>query len=93
MSKIPFEKQRLQVDLVAQIEHEIALGNGMSGDILLAAIEQSVGFQLAAPLRGVLGKFSVPAVKRRGRPSNSRGREDFALEAVDDAYPGASPKI
>ena len=32
MSNIPFEKQRLQVDLVAQIEHEIALGNGMSGD-------------------------------------------------------------
>jgi hypothetical protein len=87
MSKIPFEKQHLQVDLVAQIEHEIALGNGMSGDILLAAIEQSVGFQLAAPLRGVLGKFSVPAVKRRGRPSNSRGREDFAMEVLDKAYP------
>ena len=42
MSNIPFEKQRLPVDLVEQIEREIALGNGVSGDILLAAIEQSV---------------------------------------------------
>jgi hypothetical protein len=87
MSKIPFEKQRLQVDLVAQIEHEIALGNGMSGSDLLGAIEQSVNLQLAAPLRDIVSKFSIPAVKRRGRPSNHKGREDFALEEVDDLYP------
>jgi hypothetical protein len=86
MSNIPFEKQRLPVDLVEQIEREIALGNGVSGDILLAAIEQSVSLQLAAPLRDVLSKFSVPAVKRRGRPSNCKGQEDFAMEKLDARY-------
>src|ERR1700716_1937998 len=75
MSKTPFEKQRLQVNLVEQIEHEIALGHGASGDVLLAAIEQSVGFELDAPLRNVLPKFSSPAESRRGRPSNPKGRE------------------
>jgi len=86
MSKTPFEKQRLQVNLVEQIEHEIALGHGASGDVLLAAIEQSVGFELDAPLRNVLPKFSSPAVSRRGRPSNPKGREDFALREVDARY-------
>jgi hypothetical protein len=86
MSNTPIEKQRLPVDLVEQIEREIALGNGVSGDILLAAIEQSVGFQLAARLRDVLSKFSVSPVKRRGRPSNCKGREDLAMEKLDARY-------
>lgn len=87
MSKIPFEKQRLPVDLVEQIERDIALGNGVSGDSLLGAIEQSVGLKLTARLRDIVSKFSIPAVKRRGRPSNCKGREDFALEEVDARYP------
>src|SRR5258705_12358585 len=87
MSKIPFEKQRLPVNPVEQIVHKIAQGEAVSGDELLDAIEQSVDLQLAAPLRDIVRKFSVPAVKRRGRPSNHRGREDFALEEVDARYP------
>jgi hypothetical protein len=35
----------------------------------------------------VVRKFSVSAVKRRGRLSNCKGREDFALAEVDDRYP------
>ncbi len=87
MAKIPFEKQRLPVNPVEQIVHKIAQGEAVSGDELLDAIEQSVDLQLAAPLRDIVRKFSVPAVKRRGRPSNHRGREDFALEEVNARYP------
>jgi REP element-mobilizing transposase RayT len=86
MSNIPFERQRLPVDLVGQIERDIALGSAVSGSDLLAAIEQSVGLQLAARFRDIVNKFSIPAVKRRGRPSSCKGREDFALEVVDARY-------
>jgi hypothetical protein len=87
MSNIPFEKQRLPEDPVAQIEHKIAQGEPVSGDELLEAIEQSQGHRSDDRLRDVVRKFSVSAVKRRGRPSNSKGREDFALEEVDARYP------
>jgi hypothetical protein len=88
MSNIPFEKQYLQVNLVDQIEREIATGRGVPGKILLAAIEQAVGRKLPAPLREILAKkASIPAVKRPGRPPNSKGREDFALAEVDARYP------
>ena len=86
MSKIPFEQQRLPANLVEQIGHEIASGHGVSGEILLAAIEQSTGLKLAAPLPEIIVKSSIPAVKRPGRPPNSKGREDFALEEVDAHY-------
>ena len=92
MSNIPFEWQRLPVDLVGQIERDIALGNGVSGSDLPAAIEQSLDLQLPARLRDIVSKFSIPAVKRRGRPSKCKGREDFALEEVDDRYPGLLQK-
>src|SRR3954454_24150346 len=83
MSNIPFEKQYLQVNLVDQLKHEIALGHGVSGELLLAAIEQAVGLKLAAPLPEILTKASIPAASRRGRPPNCKGREDFALEELD----------
>jgi hypothetical protein len=87
MSKIPFEQQRLAVDPIEQIERAIAQGNAVSGEELLRVIEQSETRQLDARLRDVVRKFSVSAVKRRGRPSNCKGREDFALAEVDDRYP------
>jgi hypothetical protein len=93
MSNIPFERQRLPVDLVGQIERDIALGSAVSGSDLLAAIEQSVGLQLAARFRDIVNKFSIPAVKRRGRPSSCKGREDFALEEVNDRYPALLRKF
>jgi hypothetical protein len=46
MTNTPFENQRLPVDLVEQIEHDIAQGKGVSGDVLLGALEQSAGHQL-----------------------------------------------
>jgi len=87
VSKIPFEKQHLPADLVLQVERDIALGNSVTGSDLLAAIEQSIDLQLAARLRDIVSKSSIPAVKRRGRPSRCKGREDFALAEVDDRYP------
>jgi hypothetical protein len=86
MSKIPFKKQHLQVNLIDQLEHEIAQGHGVSGETLLAAIEQSAGLKLAAPLAEIVIKASISAVKRLGRPPNSTGREDFALKKVDARY-------
>ena len=87
MSNIPSEKQVFPVDPVGQIEHKIAQGEPVSGDELLDAIEQSQGHQLDARLRLVVRRFSVSAVKRRGRPNNCKGREDFALKEVDARYP------
>jgi hypothetical protein len=87
MSNIPFEKQRLPVNLIGEIERAITAGSIVSGSDLLAAIEQSVEIQLAARLRNIVSKFFIPAVRRRGRPRNCRGREDFALKEVDARYP------
>jgi hypothetical protein len=87
MTNIPIEKQLFPADPVEQIEHKITQGEAASGDELLHAIEWSAGRQLDHRLRDVVRKFSVSAVKRRGRPSNNRGREDFALEEVDARYP------
>ena len=87
MSTIPFEKQRLPEDPVEQIERKIAQGNVISGDELLQAIEQSAGHQLDDRLRDVARKFAISAVRRRGRPSNCKGQEDFAMAKVHDRYP------
>jgi hypothetical protein len=92
MTNIPFENQRLPINLVEQIEHDIAQGNGLSGDVLLGALEQSAGYQLDDRLRDVVRTFSVSAVKRRGRPSSCNGPEDFALEEVDALYPALLQK-
>jgi hypothetical protein len=92
MSNIPIEKQRLSVDPVERIDRKIAQGNAISGDELLHAIEQSQGGQLEDRLRDVVRKFSVSALKRRGRPSNCRGREDFAMADVDARYPAVLRK-
>jgi hypothetical protein len=88
MSTIPFEKQRLPEDPVEQIERKIAQGNAISGDELLQAIEQSAGHQLDDRLRDVARKFAISAVRRRGRPSNCKGQEDFAMAELDAGYPG-----
>ncbi len=87
MTNIPFENQRLPVNFVEQIEHDIAQGKRVSGDVLLGVLEQSAGHQLDDRLRDVVRTFSVSAVKRRGRPSGCNGRDDFALKQVDARYP------
>jgi len=87
MSNIPFEEQPLPVNPVEQILHTLAQGEAASGDELLHAIEWSAGRQLDDRLRDLVRRFSVSAVKRRGRPSKSKGREDFALEEVHARYP------
>jgi hypothetical protein len=95
MSTIPMEKQLLPVDPVEQIKHKIAQGDAVSGDELLDAIEQSQGHQLDDRIRDVVRKFSISAVKRRGRPPSKcedRAREDFAMAEVDDRYPALLQK-
>jgi hypothetical protein len=87
MSTIPIEKQFLTKNPIEQIEYKLAQREAISGDELLDAIEQSQGQQLDPRLREVVRRFSVSAVKRRGRPSNCKGREDFALAELDASYP------
>jgi hypothetical protein len=87
MTNIPFEKQRLPHTALEQIEHKIALGSVIPGDELLFAIEQSEGHQLDDRLRDIIHKVSVPVAGRRGRPSNCRGQEDFAMAELDERYP------
>jgi hypothetical protein len=87
MSNILFKQQILAVDPIEQIEFGIAQGNAVSGEELLRTIEQCETRPLDARLRDVIRKFSVSAVKRRGRPSNCTGREDFALAKLDARYP------
>jgi hypothetical protein len=86
MSNIPIEEQRLPVNPVEQIAHKITQGEAVSGDELLHAIEWSGG-HIDDRLQDVVRRFSVFAVKQRGRPGNYRGREDFALKEVDARYP------
>jgi hypothetical protein len=86
MTNIPI-KQRLQVDPVERIEWKIAQGIAVSGDELLQVIDRLEAYPLDDRTRDLLRKFSISAVKRRGRPHNCRGREDFALEELDDRYP------
>jgi hypothetical protein len=86
MSNILVAEQRLPVNPVEQIAHKITQGEAVSGDELLHAIEWSGG-HIDDRLRDVVRRFSVSAVKRRGRPNNCKGREDFALKEVDARYP------
>jgi hypothetical protein len=87
MPKIPIQQQRLTVDPIEQIERAIAQGKAVGGEELLRAIERCETHQLDTRLRNVICKFSVSAVKLRGRPSNSKGREDFALRELEARYP------
>lgn len=87
MPDIPFERQIFPEDPVEQLNHQLAQGKVASGAELLFAIECSVDHRLGDRLRQLISRFSVPAVRRRGRPCSSIGAEDFALEDVDDAYP------
>ena len=86
MSKIPTEKQIFPVNPLQQIEHQTTQRKAVSGPELLHAIECSVGHPLDDRLREVISKLSVAAVKRRGRPPKCHGREDFALEDLDQRY-------
>jgi hypothetical protein len=92
MTNIPFEQQRLAVNPIEHIQWEIMQGNAISGDELLDAIERSLNHRLEGRLRDVVSKCSVSAVKRRGRPSNCKGREDFALAELDALYPALLQK-
>ena len=87
MSNIPYEAQQRLPITVEQIKLQIAKGMAVSGDELRRAIEWSVGHPLDHRLREVISMFSVAAVKRRGRPSSSKARDDFALKEVDERYP------
>jgi hypothetical protein len=81
MATSPFEKQVFPVNPVEQIQHKIAQGMAVSGDELLHAIEWSGGHRLDDRLRDIVRKFSISAVKRRGRPPSNcaeRGREESA---------------
>lgn len=92
MSTIPYETQQRLPITVEQIEYQIAQGLAVSGVELRRTIEWAVGHSLDGRLREVISSFSVAAVKRRGRPSSSKAREDFALKEVDERYPAKLQK-
>lgn len=76
MTNIPFENQRLPVNLVEQIEHDIAQGKGISGDVLLGALEQSAGHQLDDRLRDVIRTFSASRGQETMGSANRTGHKN-----------------
>jgi hypothetical protein len=50
-------------------------------------VEFSTDHRLNDRLRKMISRFSVAAVKSRGRPCTNKGAEDFALAEVDARYP------
>ena len=82
---IPRNQQRLPRDFVENIRFDRARGQAVPGEDLLSAVEQRLG-PLPSDLRELFPLFSIPAVRQRGRPANDRGREDFALEELDQRY-------
>jgi hypothetical protein len=84
--KISFEQQQAR-DAVEIVKTERSLGNALRGEDLLRAVEQSIGHPLSPELRDLFPHFSAPSsLKRRGRPRSDRGRQDFAMEEVDERY-------
>ena len=82
---VPFNQQRLQRDFVATIKTEQASGKAVPGADLLCAVEQRMG-PLPEDLRELFSAFSIPAVRRPGRPAGNSAREDFGLEDLDERY-------
>ena len=87
MSTIRFEKQIFPSDPLDQLEQNLAHGMAISGHELRHVIEFSTDCQLNDRLRKIITRFSVAAVKSRGRPCTNKGAEDFALAEVDARYP------
>jgi hypothetical protein len=87
MSKIDIRDQVLPPDHLAFVQTSIAGGNGVAGEDLLLAIEQSIQQPLSEAVRAVVRRANIPAVKTRGRPSKFGASLDFALEKVDRRYP------
>lgn len=87
MPNIPFEKQRLPVNLVEKIEYKLAQRQAVSGDELIEAIEQCMHHALPENARSVVRLAVIPAFKTRGRPSIFNAQLDLALEKVDQRYP------
>jgi hypothetical protein len=82
---IPFNQQRLWRDFISTIRIEKCRGQAVPGDDLLRAVEQEIG-PLPADLRELFSAFSIPAVKRRGRPANHPAREEFGMKELDQRY-------
>jgi hypothetical protein len=87
MSKIDIRDQVLPPDHLAFVQTSIAGGNGVAGEDLLLAIEQSIQQLLSEAVRAVVRRANIPAVKTRGRPSKFGASLDLALEKVDQRYP------
>jgi hypothetical protein len=82
---VPLNQQRLLRDFVEAIKTDKARGLAVSGADLLCAVEQRLG-ALPVDLRALFSAFSIPAVRRRGRPANNPAREDFGMEDLDQLY-------
>jgi len=81
--------QKLPPDHLAFVQTSIAAGDGVAGDDLLLAIEQSVRKPLSEAVRKIVSLAIIPAVKtpKRGRPPKFGVLLDLALDKVDQRYP------
>ena len=79
--------QKLPPDHLAFVQTSIAAGDGVAGDDLLLAIEQSIQQPLSEVVRKIVGLAIIPAVKTRGRPPKFGVLLDLALDKVDHRYP------
>jgi len=79
--------QKLPPDHLAFVQTSIAAGDGVAGDDLLLAIEQSIQQPLSEVVRKIVGLAIIPAVKTRGRPPKFGVLLDLALNEVDLRYP------
>jgi len=79
--------QKLPPDHLAFVQTSIAAGDGVAGDDLLLAIEQSIQQPLSEVVRKIVGLAIISAVKTRGRPPKFGVLLDLALDKVDHRYP------
>jgi hypothetical protein len=87
MPTIPFSCQRLPIDYLLSARADIKARRPVSGETLLAMIEQSIEQRLSNAIREIVSRALVPAVKRRGRPTKFDASLDLALNRVDMRYP------
>lgn len=85
----PINQQQLRSDALQSLRHERSLGNEIGGEAILRAVEEFAGKAATAGLRELLVEASIPhrTPRRRGRPCNHRGKEDFVMEQIDKIYP------
>jgi hypothetical protein len=88
MRKFPLNEPILPIDYISSAKASVQSGKPVSGDDLLAAIEQSLPFGLAEELRTLVRQSNIPAAKSRGRRRSFDAALDVTLDTVDKRHAG-----